>query len=228
MRARRRLRAGLVLALGLGLGACSSGGPTLFQRIGTLAATTVTGPEETPAPRLTRAELNQIPSAVIAVSTGGGPRAFLVPLSDNNGHLNYRDAEGNAVILFGGAVSRTESLGYDLRAVRYHALDPIAHQMPLAEWPDRVQREYQYARRDLGRYSITLDCVFERVARETIEIVEVSFDVMRVSEICTNARRQITNTYWVDQATGFIWKSEQWVDPRIGHLTIEIIRPYAG
>lgn len=231
MRAAARLRAGLglalALALALGLGACSSGGSTVFGQIGTLARTTAAG-AEAEAPELTRAELNQIGSAVIAVTREGGPRAFLVPLSDNGGYLNYRDDSGNAVVLLGGAVSRTESLGRDLQAVRYQRRDPIAHQTPLAEWPSRVPRDYQYAVRDLGSYNITLDCVFTSVARETIEIVELRYDLVRVSEICTNARRQVSNTYWVDPATGFIWKSEQWAGPRLGHLTVEIIRPYAG
>lgn len=231
MRAAARLRAGLALTLvmALGLGACSSGGSTMFQQIRTLARTAVAGPEEpAQAPALTRAELNRIGSAVIAVAREDGPRAFLVPLSDNGGYLNYRDNAGNAVVMLGGAVSRTESLGRDLQAVRHHRLDPIAHQTPLADWPGRVPRDYQYAVRDLGSYNITLDCVFTSVARETIEIVELSYDLVRMSEICTNARRQVSNTYWVDAETGFVWKSEQWAGPSLGHLTVEIIRPYAG
>jgi hypothetical protein len=63
---------------------------------------------------------------------------------------------------------------------------------------------------------------------ERIEIVELTYDLMRVNEVCRNAEREIINTYWVDAQTGFIWKSEQWLGPRIGHVTIEIIRPYSG
>lgn len=231
MMARGRMRASLLaagLALAAGLGGCASGGPTLFERIGTLAGATLAGPDAAPAPGLSRAELDRMPSAVIAVTSDAGQRAYLVPLSDNDGYLNYRDAGGNGVVLLGGAVSRTESLGHDLQAVRHHRRDPIAHPTPLAEWPGRVPRDYQYLLRDLGRYRITLDCVFEPVARETIEIVELNFDVARVAEICTNAERQVTSTYWVDEATGFVWKSRQWVGPQTGHLTIEVIRPYSG
>lgn len=229
----RSRRAWWRLALGLGfsaaVGACSSGGPTLFQRIGALARTTIAPAEEAPpAPQVTRAQLQDIPYAIIALSKDGGPRAFLVPSVDNDGYVNYRDTGGDAVVMFGGAVSGTQSLGYDLRAVRYHRLDPVAHATPLADWPGRVQREYQFAVRDLGTYSVTLDCVFTSAAREVIEIVELRFDVFRVSETCTDARRQVTNTYWVDPGSGFIWKSEQWLGPEIGPVTVEIVRPYAG
>ena len=229
MRPRATIRTGAWLLLGLWLGACATRGTTVFEQIGGVAEEALLGAEEAaPAREPTRAELNRIPYATIAISAEGRPRAFLVPLSDNGGYLNYRDAEGNAVVLFGGALSGTESLGNDLQAVRHHPRDPIAHQTPLARWPGRVQREYQYQRRDLDGYSIVLDCVFDYVVRERIVIVEVSFDLARVVETCTNARRQITNTYWVDEATGFIWKSEQWIGPQIGHATIEIIRAYDG
>lgn len=222
---------GLVVGLGLAatLAACSSGGPTLFQRIGTLAEATLAGPEAAaPGPALTRAGLERIASATIAVSKDGGPRAILVPVADNDGYLNYRDPAGDAIVMLGGSVSGTQSLGDDLRAVRHGPQDPIAHPRPLADWPERVQREYQYGLRDLGRYGIALDCVFTQVARETIEIIERRYDVVRVNETCTNARRQVTNTYWVAADSGFIWKSEQWLGPRLGHVTVEIIRPPAG
>lgn len=234
MTAPRRIgRAGGALALCAGLvaalGACSSRGPTLFERIGGLAQTTIAGPEAAaPAAEITRAQLEEIPYATIAVSKAGGARVLLFPVADNGGYLNYRDPAGDAVVLRGGAVSRTQSLGDDLRGVRHDPDDPVAHRKPLSAWPGRVQREYQYAVRDLGRYSIALDCVFTPVARETIEIIERRYEVVRVDETCTNARRQIANTHWVAPESGFIWKSEQWLGPRLGHVTVEIVRPYGG
>ncbi|HSG98854.1 MAG TPA: YjbF family lipoprotein [candidate division Zixibacteria bacterium] len=225
------LRLALAVSVALQQGACTSGGNTLFERIGGLARHSIAGspaaPAE-PAPAMTRAELDQIPYATAAFSKAGGARVILVPVTDNGGYLNYRDPGGDSVIMFGGAVSGSESLGFDLQAVQHQPEDPIAHQMPLADWPGRLNRVYQYLQRDLGRYVIALDCVYEPAVAERIEIFELVFDLMRVNEVCTNAERQIINTYWVDAETGFIWKSEQWVGPQIGHVTIEIIRPYSG
>ena len=66
------------------------------------------------------------------------------------------------------------------------------------------------------------------MAEETIVIAEIEFDLVRMSEICTNSARQVTNTYWADPASGFVWKSQQWLGPRFDMATIEIIRPYGG
>ncbi len=216
------------LALGLALAACSSAGPGVLQRLGETLVEEV-GPREAPARReLTRAELNEIPYATIAVSRADSPRAFLVPLADNAGYLDYRDSSGRSVRMLGGAVVGSEGLVYDLEALRLDQRDPVAHPTPLAAWPAHLHREYQYRVHETGDYGITLACTYQPVARETIEIVEISYDLMRVSETCTNQRRQVTNTYWVEEDTGFIWKSEQWLGPELGHLTVEIIRPYGG
>jgi hypothetical protein len=228
---RIELRLALVLSLAIQLGACASGGETLFERIGSLASNSIAAPGDpaaATAPAITRDQLDQIPYATVAFSKDGGPRVILVPVTDNGGYLNYRDPGGDAIIMFGGAISGSESLGFDLQAVQHHWLDPIAHQTPLAAWPGRQNRVYQFLQRDLGRYILTLDCVYEPAVSERIEIVELTYDLMRVNEVCRNAEREIINTYWVDAQTGFIWKSEQWLGPRIGHVTIEIIRPYSG
>jgi hypothetical protein len=225
-----RLRAvGLALAIAGGLVGCSNDDDNTFEQIGALAKASFGGagkPE--PRPERTRAELNEIPFATIALTFGDGPRTFMVPLSDNGGYLNYLDASNRGLVMFGGAVSGTKALGQDVVAVRYQANDPVANPTPVADWPGQVYRDYQFTQRDGADYSITLACVFERLAAETIEIVEITFDVVRISEVCTNARRQVTNTYWAEADSGFIWKSRQWLGPHIDQATIEIIRPYSG
>lgn len=221
--------AGMVLAILGGLAGCSSSADNNFRRIGALAKASFFGTEKpAPTPEMTRAQLNEIPFATIALSFGEGRRTFLVPLADNGGYLNYLDARSRGLVMFGGAVSGTQALGQDLEAVRHQPNDPVAYPTPVANWPGQVYRDYQFAQRSGAEYSITLSCVFERLASETIDIVEINFDVVRISEICTNAMRQITNTYWVEADTGFIWKSRQWLGPHLDQATIEIIRPYSG
>ncbi|MEM7506170.1 MAG: YjbF family lipoprotein [Pseudomonadota bacterium] len=212
------------------LGACSNDGRSNVEHVGGFLADLVVpqgdaAPAEPPR-ELTRAELDQIPFATVALSIDGSPRAFVVPLADNGGYLSYMDATRRGFVMQGGAVVGTLGLGIDLNGVRNGASDPIAHPTPLADWPGQVYRNYQYKVRDGAEYSISLTCIFERVASERIEIIERSFDVVRVAETCTNRQRQVVNQYWVEAESGFIWRSTQWVSPKQLPLTIEIIRPY--
>lgn len=226
--ARRAARLALVLGLAAAAGACSSQGQSDFQRLGGLLKGRLAGPaKEVPRPELSRAQLNEVPYATIRISFGD-VRAYLVPLADNGGYLDYRDTAGRSIRMHDGALVATEGLGVDLEAVRFGQDDPVANQTPLAEWPAQIFREYQFHWRGGPQYGITLACKYERVARETIEIVEISFEVVRMSEICTNQKRQVVNTYWADPDSGFIWRSEQWLGPRTGQMTVDIIRPYGG
>lgn len=220
---------GLVgLAAVLALGACSSSGPGFFQRLGTTVGATLARPDAPPPRERSREELNEIPYATIGVRAPGRQRAILVALVENGDYIDYRDGADRSIRMLGGAVAATEGLFYDLQAVRYDARDPVAHPTPLADWPDQVYRAYEYNIREAPGFIVTLSCSYQPVARETIEIIEISFDLMRVSETCANQRRRLTNTYWVEEETGFIWKSEQWISPDLGQFTVEIIRPHAG
>ncbi|MEM9737199.1 MAG: YjbF family lipoprotein, partial [Pseudomonadota bacterium] len=208
--------------------ACSSDEQATSTRLGQFALEQLRPSEPAPEPvTVTRAQLNQIPFATISLAIQESPPAFVVPLADNGGYLTYMDQTRRGIVMQGGAVVGTLGFGIDLNGVRSAANDPVAQPTPLSRWPGQVYRSYQYLQRDGPEYTISLTCVFERVARERIEIVEISYDVVRVAETCTNRARQVVNQYWVEEETGFIWRSIQWASPQIPPLTVEIIRPYA-
>ncbi|MEM1385208.1 MAG: YjbF family lipoprotein [Pseudomonadota bacterium] len=209
------------------LAGCSSEGGGTFERIGTLAADRLFGEDAPVPPEVTRAQLDQIPFATIAVSfQAESGRAFVVPLADNDGYLTYQDQNRRGLVLLGGAVAGTDGLSQDLLGVRHASGDPIAYPTRLADWPGQIDREYQYKIRDLQRFSITVTCVYARDVREEIEIVERRYQVVRMLETCTSPRRQFTNLYWVEPDSGFVWRSRQWLGPQLNPALIEIIRPY--
>ena len=229
-----RLRSLLPLACAAALGACSSGGGTVYERMAPLLQEQFLGGpifgEEVPAaePReMTRAELNEIPYATIALTIGDNPRAFVVPIADNSGYLVYQDPARRGIVMRGGLVTATHGFGHDLDAVQHRRDDPVAVPTPLPEWPSQVARSYEFTVRGLNPYEIGVLCRYERGAREHVDIVELRFEVVRMVETCANARRTFVNTYWANPETGFIWKSEQWVGPNLSPITVEIIRPYA-
>lgn len=216
------------------LAGCSSGSNTVYERLGPLLQERIFGgpvfgdapPVEAP-PELTRAALDEIPFATIALRSGDAPRAFIVPVADNGGYLNYQDVARRGIVMLGGLVTGTHGFGYDLDSVRHAVNDPIVVPTPLAQWPVELARNYSFTLRGQLDYEIAVQCSVERGAREIVEIVERAFEVVRVVETCVNPQRRFVNTYWVDPGSGFIWKSEQWVGPRIPPMTVEIIRPYA-
>lgn len=230
------IRSVLVLLMAMvALAGCSSGSGTVYEKLAPLVQDQLLGGTAAgePAPgaeprEMTRAELNQIPYATISLKLGDNPRAFVVPLADNGGYLVYQDAARHGVVMHGGLITATQGFGYDLDAVAHQRDDPVFKPTPVAEWPATVTRSYGFSPRGRLPYKIGVVCAFERGVREMIEIVELHFEVVRVSETCTNPARRFVNTYWVDPGNGFIWKSVQWVGPRIPEMTVEIVRPFGA
>ncbi|MBY8974283.1 YjbF family lipoprotein [Rhodobacteraceae bacterium NNCM2] len=222
----RALALGLTALLTALTAACSNDGEGNLIKIGRLTYDKYFPPAPEPRVELTRAELDQIPSALMALSVDASPRVFIVPLAKNGGYLTYMDANRRGFVMHDGAVTGTLGIGYDLDGLKVQPDDPISNQTPVAEWPGQVNRTYQYLQRDGAPYIISLTCTFERVARERIEIIERFYDVVRIAETCTNQARQVTNYYWVDAETGFIWRSTQWVSPKQPAMTLEVVRPF--
>lgn len=224
----------LLVASALALAGCSSGGNTVYERLGPmiqqeLLGDLVTEPEPEVQPReMTRAELNQIPYATISLSLGDNPRALVVPIADNGGYLVYQDTAQRGVVMRGGLITATHGFGYNLDSVAHRRDDPVVSPTPLPQWPASVERSYSFTLRGQIDYEIAVACAFERGVREFIEIVELRFEVVRMVETCTSPKRQFVNTYWADPDSGFIWKSVQWVGPRIPAMTVEIVRPYGS
>lgn len=211
------------------VGACTSTGQSPIERMRPVVENYLFGEEPAPErPPITRAQLNTVPFATISIKTAASRPAYVVAVADNGGYITYQDLGRRSVVLRGGLLTATHGLGYNLSAIKQQADDPVAVPTPLADWPAGVTRSYEFSRIDLDDFIIAVECRYTRVANEVIEIVELQFPVVRMHERCRNNRRQFTNTYWVDPATGFIWKSEQWIGPRQVLYTIEVLRPYEG
>lgn len=224
---------GFMVALGAVsvLAGCTNDGSSAFERLRPQIEATVLGGDEAP-PQATapidRAALNAIPFATIAVSAPGQDRAFVAAVANNDGFVVYQDTIRRSVVLEGGLLVGTHGLGFNLSAIKHQTDDPVAVATPLARWPSRVTRNYQFALVGQDGFDITVVCQHQQVAAERIEIVELFYDVVRVEETCGNGARVFSNIYWVDPGTGFIWKSQQWIGPRQPDpLIVEIIRPIA-
>ncbi|MEM1276808.1 MAG: YjbF family lipoprotein [Pseudomonadota bacterium] len=218
----------LALIAVLAVTACTEQGDNDSLRVGRLVFEQSFGEEAEPRARPSRAELDQIRSALLALEVGENQPVFIVPIAKNGPYLTYLDPTRRGLVLQGGAISSTIAFGYDLKGLQTQTDDPIVNQTPLAAWPAVVDRVYQYKVRDGEEFIIALTCQFSRGESELLEIYELFFETVQVTETCVNAYRQVSNTYWVEAETGFIWRSEQWVSPKQPIMTVEIIRPFGG
>jgi hypothetical protein len=94
--------------------------------------------------------------------------------------------------------------------------------------PDLSQTsvDYLYDFAEQSRYGIAVKCTRRNRGPERIVLIGVPHDVSHVTEDCAAPGLDWTfqNEFWVD-AAGYVWKSREFVDPRLDGLDLEILRP---
>lgn len=178
-------------------------------------------------PTLNRAAINQLPYAAIEVRFGEAETGGLMgALSENAGYVTYFSAARQALVLRGGAVTGSRGLGHDLLGHEADAGDPVTAQLPASQWPDSVLRVYTFRDPAGGTYQRAVKCVLRRGPDERFVIYEVALDLARFDEECGNRDLRFANVYWIDAATGQVWRSRQWLGPEAAPVTIEVLRPF--
>ena len=222
-------RIGVFTAL-LTLSACAERSESFLEQLATVGISQVAdlGTPAPPPALPTRVELEQIPGPLLAVGfaevagTGFVTAVNITP----DGYVTYQDRTRRSVIVRGGMVTGLQGFRFDLSAVKAQRNDPVVVQTPVAGWPSTLYRNYQFSLKAAPDFQISVKCVITPIARETIDVFDRIYDVTRIQEDCANQRRRFSNTYWADADTGFIWKSVQWVGPRLPPVSVQVVRPH--
>lgn len=176
---------------------------------------------------LTRKFVSDLPYATMRAQIGRGP-AILIVLAEVRGsdyvwvtgdNIVIVTRAGRAMTVTGidKAVSETVLLGADPLALGAHRIIDAA----------ASQRIMNMGTTDKTSY--TIDSVFEPLTQETISILELNFNTIKLRER-NEARHQnwlFENTYWVDQQSGLPWKSRQYISRDFAPITLEMLKPPA-
>lgn len=225
------MRGSLILAASLALSGCAGFETGFLGQLANVAADQIIEreqPELPPLPPPTRSGIPGTRGAAIAVGRVGIPESAVVTAAASQGddYVVYQDATRRSIVMHGGQLSGTQGFLYDLAAVKSQPDDPIVTVRPLAEWPSSLLRNYQFTLQSAADYQISVICVLEADASETMAVNDRSLQLTLVRETCSNDVRTFTNQYWMEAETGVIWKSIQWAGPRSPAITLEVIEPF--
>ncbi len=175
---------------------------------------------------LTRERINKIPYASLAVKIGRQPRVLLVLSRYDGKNLHWLSADQAALITRGGRVVKTAGLPIDLKTTILYNPDPV-RQDTLHKISDGYRLTRSVDLQPGNRAVVLVDSTFKVAGRETVEIVELTFETIRIEE--TGRARdfgwRFVNTYWVDPESGFVWKSIQNFAPGLPPALIEVLTP---
>ncbi len=218
----------------LALGACGSGEKdpivqAALSEVGGFWSHKAAAPS-TPPRAITRADIVNADVAAIEARLGSDPSPTLMyAAAENRGYVTYASALQQQVTLHGGAeITGTRGLGTDLLSAWSSAPDPLVTPIPPSRWPARVQRVYELPGDGPKGRVETYDCSFEPGVPAQMTILQIRYSGVQVSETCTGPSGRFENLHFVDTSTGTIWRSLQWVGPRMDLLDLQVLLPYTG
>ncbi len=148
---------------------------------------------------------------------------YYIALSNNNSAVNYGN-EGEAYLtLRGGLVISQYFMGNDLLGVKQNTNDPVQFWRPYAEWPSSYTRTYQLPGDGIEGELVNVTCTHQVEGTGVTEILEVAHNTALITETCTGDAK-IENTYMID-ASGYIWRSEQWAGNNPYPIYLDIVEP---
>ncbi|WP_420861682.1 YjbF family lipoprotein [Algirhabdus cladophorae] len=163
----------------------------------------------------TRATLQGITDPLILVRTQkDGGLGLLGVQAVNGDYVTWRTADDISLVIHGQVLSSTRRFGQDIIS----ALTPVS---PANQ--SRFRREYSYLGGDEQIVKAIADCEYTVEKSETIVVLDQKFLTQKFLERCISDQLgEYTNIYWLDRR-GIAVRSEQYVSPKTGFLTLERI-----
>ena len=220
-RAAHLLEAVRAAALGclVALAGCSSGGGSLST--GSLVNTVKGAFHGMGTPPITREDVRAVPFASLGYRVDGSAEEMLVLAGKERDELVWTSSAKITVVTQNGRIVRTIGLQHDLGGLALKdglaiGLEPGA----TSDWTIRFD--------DSDEANALLSCRVTSTASEVISILQRDVRVSRVDEACSSAdlRWRFENRYWIDTATGMVWRSEQHTHPKLKPIRTEVLRPY--
>jgi hypothetical protein len=214
------------------LAACGSGGrdpivQAALEEAGGLWAREA--PKPAAPPRVvTRADIERADVAAIqARLEGDASPTLMYAVASNGGYVTFASALQQQIVLRGAQIAGTRGLGTDLLSAWTETPDPLVRPVPPARWPRGVRRVYELPAEGPQGEILAFDCYFEPPAPAAMTILQVRYQGVQIPEICEGPSGGFENLHFVD-SSGAVWRSLQWVGPKMDLVDMQILEPYTG
>ncbi len=168
--------------------------------------------------QLTPAQLEQVQQPLLLAEIEGiNAMSTLIVKARNGEAVTWESGDRVSLTFRDGVLIGTRGLGDDLMSADVDNTLRMLAGRPMPEFYTRFQSrldgEFQTAFR-------SFQCRRIAATPESITIVGRVHQTVRTDERCVSPGLEVTNSYWRD-ATGFQWKSRQWISENAGYLLSE-------
>jgi hypothetical protein len=213
------------LALVAGMAGCGSSGNFTYRQYGNVVGQAFRSMfSSTDLPRDAPAS---IPYASLGYRLNGGDEALLVLATQSDQSQLWTAASHVVLQTSQGRITRTVGLAQDLGGLMPQQGPVLPALTAALAAPFASQRIADLPQ--INAYGVVISCNTAAAGRETITILGQAIATMRVDESCASRSLdwRFVDNYWLDEKTGFVWRSRQHLSPSGETVDTEIFRPPA-
>jgi hypothetical protein len=174
---------------------------------------------------LTREDITRIPYASVAVRFSEFSQALLILGRRDGADLHWMSSEHEVIVTRHGRLVKTYGLPDDLKETRFLTDDPVGKPITTAASATACTRVIDLEPRHID--GVVVRSRFASAGREDLTILGTVLptDVWTESNVAPDLDWSFKNQYWVDARSGYVWKSLQYLSPRLPPLEIVVYRP---
>lgn len=176
----------------------------------------------------TREDIARIPYASIAVRFNEYAQALLILGRYDGDDLHWISTQREVIVTRRGRLVKTYGLPDDLKETRFISDDPVGKPMTATASATACTRMIDLEPRHIE--GIVIRSRFESAGRETLTILDTPLptDVRIELNVAPDLDWSFKNQFWVDARSGYVWKSLQYLSPRLPPLEIVVYKPAAN
>ncbi len=203
------------------LSGCS--GNSDLARTGNIFYQAITGSHT----KVARDQVAAIPYATMGLELGSSPQTLLILGTISKNELDWYASDQLFVATQRGRVIRTAGLPFDMGSLRLAPAMPI--DPAISANPSSLLR-FSLDFPDLGVFEAPAECSRRNAGDDAVDILGASIPTRRIVEHCTvpALKWSFDNQFWEDRASGFVWRSSQYVHPKSPPIVLEVLRPEQG
>jgi hypothetical protein len=200
---------------------CGACGKTFVSDIPTVVRTYMAKGDDL---HLTRADIDRIPYASVAVRMGNGPQALMILGRYDGDRLDWISGDREVIVTRRGRVVRTYGLAEDLTETVFLSPDPIGEPSGAVAASQPCLRTVDL---DPGhRDGVVVRSSMEKLRDESLDILgeHIATELWQERGTASQLDWEFTNLYWIDSNSGYVWKSRQAATPALPPLEIIVYR----
>jgi hypothetical protein len=175
---------------------------------------------------ITREQAAAIPYASLGLRIGSSSQVLLVLETKAHDTTLWTSASRIAIELQSGRITRTAGLEHNMSQSGPNGIDPLQSRQYA---PKAAPYTYVMDIPDRNAYQALIEYEMGEADRDTLTIFGTPLETLHAREkgICSLLEWEFENEYWLDPASGLVWRSLQNVHPAMDTVEVSIFRPPA-